>query len=162
MYSFTDLQREIGAKIESLVEQHGSELHPDWITHAILSDHPDVQGVDADFYTCCSRVSIRKEVREQINKIDSPDSKTNKQLSLDGFEHLQQFYVVRRDNEQVAVRIDNLTDTEIDLKAREYDSMGRTLLQHSDELLRYKELRRAETRAIPLTLSLHPENRPAA
>lgn len=147
MYSYSDLQREIGAKIEWLRDNNGPTLHPDWITQAVMTDHPDVTGADADFYTCCSRVSIRKEVREQINKIDMPESKSNKQLSLDGFEHLQQYYVVKRDQEQVAVRIDSLTDTEIEVKATEYEHMGLSLLSHADELRRYKDLRREETKS---------------
>lgn len=150
MYSFTDLQREISAKIEWLRDNNGPTLHPDWVTQAILSDHSDITGKDADFHLCCSRISIRKEVREQINKLDAPESKINKQLSLEGFEHLQQYYVVKRDGEQVAVRVDHLTDAEIETKAREYEAMGRSLLSHADELIRYRALRRADKRAAHL------------
>lgn len=146
MYAFADLQREISAKIEWLRDNNGPTLHPDWITQAVMSDHPDIAGQDADFYTCCSRVSIRKEVREQINKLAAPDSKDSPQLSLEGFEHLQQWYIVTRDKTQVAVRIEHLTDDEIEAKANEYENMGRSLLQHADELRRYKELRRADIR----------------
>ena len=150
MYAYADLQREIGAKIEWLRDNNGPTLHPDWITQAVMGDHEDITGKDADFHLCCSRVSIRKEVREQINKLDLPETKTNRQLSLEGFEHLQQYYVVKRDHEQVAVRIDALTDSEIEVKAGEYDSMGRSLLQHADELRRYKDLRRTDMRAAHL------------
>lgn len=160
MYAFADLQKEIGAKIEWLRNNNGPTLHPDWITQAVMADHPDVDGKDADFYTCCSRVSIRKEVREQINKLEAPESKNSNQLTLEGFEHLQQYYVVKRDNEQVAVRIDNLTDSELEAKATEYENMGRSLLQHSDELRRYRALRRADIR--DAHFSPTPENRPAA
>lgn len=151
MYSFTDLQREIAAKIEWLRDNNGPTLHPDWITQAVMADHPDISGPDADFYACGARVSIRKEVREQINKLEAPESKLNRQLTLEGFERLQQYYVVKRDNEQVAVRIDHLTDAEIDAKADEYEAMGRSLLQHSDELRRYKTLRRADIRMAHLS-----------
>jgi hypothetical protein len=159
MYSFTDLQREIGAKIEWLRDNNGPTLHPDWITQAIIGDHSRIQGADADFYTCCSRSSIRKEVREQINKLEAPDSTSNKQLTLDGFEHLHQYYVVSRDKEQVAVRIDHLTDAELDAKANEYEAMGHSLLKHSRELLRYKDLRRSELRVAHFGNALHLEAR---
>jgi uncharacterized membrane protein affecting hemolysin expression len=53
---------------------------------------------------------------------------------------------VTREKEQIAVRIDNLTDAELEAKASEYDNMGRSLLQHADELRRYRTLRRADIR----------------
>lgn len=145
MYSFTELQREIGTKIEWLKDNNGPVLHPEWITQAIMSDHADISGKDADFHVCCSRLSVRKEVTQQLNRTES--TPTTKQLILDGFEHLQHYYVVARDDERVAVRVDHMTDTELDQKAAEYDSMGRACLQHADELRRYKEVRRESVEA---------------
>lgn len=147
MYSFGDLQREIGAKIEWLKDNNGPVLHPDWITQAILADHQEIDGKDADFHLCCSRMSVRKEVREQLNKFKPEASPSERQLVLDGFEHLQQYYVVTRDKEQVAVRVDALTDSELDQKANELDGMGRACLNHADEIRRYKDLRRASLKA---------------
>lgn len=140
MYSLSDLQQEIGAKIEYLKDHNGPVLHPDWIAQAIFADHDKIEGKDADFYKACAWTTVRREVRQQINQTESKPN--TRQLTLEGFEHLQHYYVVTRDKEQVAVRVDELTDTEIEAKAGEYDSMGRACLSHADELRRYKELRR--------------------
>lgn len=77
-YSFAEVQREISAKIEWLIDNNGPVLHPDWITQAIVSDHPDVDGSDADFYRCCTTAQVRNEVRQQINKL-KPDAAANPQ-----------------------------------------------------------------------------------
>lgn len=140
MYSMAELKNEIGAKIEWLRENNGPELHPNWIAKAIMDDHSDIQGTDADFHLCCSYAIVRKEVTQQINQTETDPKVT--QLALDGFAHLQHYYVIERSGERLAVRVDNLTDTELDGKAGEYDSMGRTCLEHADEIRRYKELRR--------------------
>lgn len=142
MYSFAEVQREIAAKIEWLKDNNGPVLHPDWITQAVMADHADVDGKDADFHLCCSRAQVRNEVRQQLNKFKPQETPTATQLVLEGFERLQHYYLVPRDGEQVAVRIDELSDEEIDAKAEEQETMGRACFQHADELRRYKDLRR--------------------
>lgn len=143
-YNLGDLQSEIEHKIESLKAKRPAQMPPDWITHAILADHPDVEGADADFYRCCSHVTVRKLVREQLNRTDAAAATAKSpQLVLEGFEHLQHYYMVTRKREQISVRIDLCTDEEIEAKIREYESMGRACLSHADELRRYLDLRRS-------------------
>jgi hypothetical protein len=138
MYSFNQLQQEISAKIESLMSKNDAVLNPAWIAQAVMQDHPDVFGSDADFYTCCARLSVRKEVTQQLNKTEASDKN---QLALDGFENLQQYYIVDRAGERVSVRIDRLTDAELDQKCLEYKAMGKTCIKHARDLQRYKESR---------------------
>lgn len=160
MYSISDLQTEIGSKIEYLREHNGPVLHPDWISQAIFADHPNIKGQDADFYKCCAWTTVRREVRQQINQAESDPKK--RQLSLEGFEHLQDYYVITRDKEQVAVRVDELTDTEIESKATEYDSMDRACLAHADELRRYKDLRRDKQFQATFTRAVNRSEKRAA
>lgn len=139
MYSLNDLKTEISAKINWLRENNGPELHPSWIAKAVMDDHSDVTGQDAEFHTCCSYALVRKEVTQQINKCEVDP--TVSQLTLEGFDHLQHYYVVKRGEERLAVRVDNLTDEELDEKAGEYDTMGRACMDHADEIRRYKAMR---------------------
>lgn len=159
-YSTTDLQREISEKIEYLRTHNGPVLHPDWISQAIFADHEDIRGADAEFYRCCAWTTVRREVRQQINQVESDPR--DHQISLEGFEHLQDYYVVTRNKEQVAVRVDHLTDSEIDVKANEYDSMGSTCLAHADELRRYKDLRRDKQFEATFTRAVNRGERRAA
>lgn len=141
-YSTKDLQAEIARKIEWLKYNNGATLHPDWITQQVLSDHPDITGADKEFYTCCSRAQVREETRRQLNRYRAKaEAEPDSQLTLDGFTRLQQYYLVDRDQTQVAVRVDDLTDDEIDEKVDELQGMGRGCFEHADELLRFKELR---------------------
>lgn len=70
---------------------------------------------------------------------------------MPGFERLQTHYLVERDEERVAVRIDHLTDEEIEAKAKEQETMGRACFQHADELRRYGDLRSSKQVDLPLS-----------
>ncbi len=142
MYSFHDLKKEIAKKIEWLQHNNGTEMHPTWITEAIMKDHPDVNGVDADFHLCASRHSVRQEVTKQINKVES-DMPEN-QLKLEGFEYLQEWYVILRGEDRVAVRIENMSIAEGRQKAMEYRKMGDSCYAHANEIDRYFERRAVE------------------
>ena len=140
-YTFADVQREIARKLESLFEEaKPDEVNPAWVTQAIFADHPSIAGEDTDFYRVCSHVKVRDEVRQQLNRLTArlPDS----QLTLEGFEHLQEYYAVPRNGEAIHVRIDLLDDDEIEAKIQEHESRGRGMLEHAAELRRYLDLRR--------------------
>jgi len=141
MYSLNQLHAEIGAKIVQLMRENAATLSPVWITQALMADHPDVQGVDADFHLCCSRMAVRKEATQQINRIANvPDNPRPAQLILDGFDHLQQYYVIGG-KEGKGIRIDLLSDGQLLKKADEYAAMGNTCFAHAAEIRRYVELR---------------------
>lgn len=140
MYTLNDLESEIAAKIEYM-RGHEEEIKPDWVTGSLMADHSDIEGKDADFHLCCSRLSVRKYVTQQINNLESPQKEDENQLHLDGFEHLHLFYVITRKDGRIGVRIDCCTDEELEAKAKEYDSMGRACLAHAKELRRYIEAR---------------------
>lgn len=142
-YTLADLQNEIAAKVEWLRENNGRTLHPDWITTAVLADHPDVYGEDRAFYARCTRQTVREETRRALNKYKVvADQQADAQLVLPGFTRLQKYYLVDRDQTQVAVRVDDLTDAEIDAKVAELRGMAAGCLEHVDELLRYRDRRR--------------------
>lgn len=145
MYSFSDVQREISAKIQWLIDNNGAVLHPQFIAHSVESDHPDVTGADAEFYKCCSFAKLRDEVRQQINrmKVKTEEQDGVEQLVMPGFDHLQQRYFISRDGETCIVKIDDMTDDEIEAKAKEREAMGRACYAHADELRRYRELRKS-------------------
>lgn len=141
---FSEVQREITAKIDWLIKNNGSILHPDSIVYSIFNDHADIVGNDAEFHLCCSYQKLRDEVRQQINKmkVKADEQDVSEQLVMPGFEYLQQRYFLKRGDDVCIVKIEEMTDDEIELKANERESMGRACFAHADELRRYKELRR--------------------
>ncbi len=94
-----------------------------------------------EWWTLCGYGHTRSVVRKatQARKASLDD---NIQL-LPGFEHLQTFYSVSRNRKQCIVRLDLMTDDEIDAKCLEYETMSAGCLAHSKELRRYKDERRA-------------------
>ena len=144
MYSLRDLQNEICAKIKWLQENNGAVLHPDWITQAVMKDHAEIEGADADFHLCISRLYVRKEVTQQLNKTDAiPKLDEPQQLTLEGYEYVQKYYVIKRGDDLVSVRVDALTYEEGKKKAMSYIRLGAQCNAHGEELLRYIEGRRA-------------------
>ena len=138
MYSLTDLQHEIEKTIERMEAQNEARLHPDWITQAVMNQHPDVDGGDADFYECCSRAEVRNQVRKRLNRYKaSADLEIDTQITLEGFERLQKRYLVTEKGEQVAVRIESMATKQLQEKADELRAMGAGCYQHADEIDRY-------------------------
>lgn len=144
MYSFPDAQRELSAKIQWLIDNNGAVLHPRFIAHAVIDDHPDVNGEDVDFYKIVTFEKLRDEVRQQINRMKvktEEEQESSAQLVMPGFDYLQHRYFVPRDGETCIVKIEDMTDEEIEAKAKEREAMGRACFAHADELRRYRELR---------------------
>lgn len=138
MYSPADLQQEIEKVIEHMEAQNAARLHPDWITQAVMNRHPDVDGEDADFYQCCSRAEVRNQVRRRLNRYKATaEIEADPQTTLEGFERLQKRYLVAEKGEQVAVRIQLMTEQQLLEKAAELRSMGAGCYQHADEIDRY-------------------------
>lgn len=133
-----NITEEIKITISDLMDKSESVLHPDWITMSVMSNHPDVEGEDADFALVGCKAFVRNETRKQINRIKSADEADYpEQLVMPGCNHLQKYYACERDGERCAVRVDMMTDDELQQKAGEYRSMGRACLDHADEIERY-------------------------
>jgi hypothetical protein len=138
MYTYSDLKIEIEKEIEELLDEHEPVLHPDWITKAILNRHHKISGQDADFFAYNAREHVRNEVRRVLNRYKlKPEIEADRQLVLPGFARLQQYYLVARDSEQVAVRVDLLSREEVRAKYAELLAMAMGLMKHVEEFERY-------------------------
>lgn len=144
MQSYHDkLTTEIGDVLDALAAK-GERWHAQWITHAICDQHAAglVEGDDADFWKYTGYQTVRTHVRKVISDRagDGADrASRQQQIALPGFErdHIQDYYLVNREGDDVAVPIVSLTDAEIEAKASLYRSMGRACFAHADELDRF-------------------------
>lgn len=144
MYSLGMVDDEIKAKVAWLEENNGAVVEKEWLTNAVMSDHSDVTGDDADFAVCLARSAVADRVDRYFRSVKiSTDIPDPAQDPLPGFKRVQKKYVFERDGKQVIVPVDDMTDEEIDAKADEHRAMGRGHFAHADELLRYKSIRRA-------------------
>jgi hypothetical protein len=109
MSYYDKLKEEIGAKLDALEAAH-LPMIPRWVTHAICADHESALAGDSehsDFWRHGGYMHTRRMVTECINKRGDGRSKSTGdplQLPLPGFDrdHLQDYYVVERDGEEVA------------------------------------------------------------
>lgn len=138
MFTISDLTQEIEQVIQQFEVVNSRKLHPEWITQAVVDLHRDVDGADADFWRLVGRQEVRNQVRTRLNRYKAkaqvePDA----QLLLEGFERLQQRYLVAEDGEQVAIRIQDMTSAQRRAKSIELRAMGAGCYQHADEMDRY-------------------------
>lgn len=142
-YSDADIGREIEAKLDEL-EAGGRSLHANWITHAICSDHRAglVDSDEAEFWRWGGYRATRNEVRRRISKRHATsESQSPRQGSFfaeNGFLYVQDYYMVVRNGEDVGVPTLQMTEDEIEAKARMLEAMGRVCQAHADELRQVK------------------------
>ena len=140
------LTAEINATLDDLISR-GEAWRAGWVAHAICSDHSSglAGNDDADFWQWCTYQEVRDQVRRTINARAGDKPETNaddRQLRLPGYQFLQAYYVVRRDEEDIGVPIHDLTDEEVEAKAKQYRAMGAACFGHADDLDRFRSLRR--------------------
>jgi len=140
MYSPNDLNQEIRSEIEYRISNKSSVIRPDIITQTILNRHDDPLD---DFYTLCAYRHVLDQVKQELNrfKITNKNIEPDKQTTLPGFERVQMYYLVTRNNDQLAVHVTKLTEQEIDEKIIELRNMAAGCLAHADELERFKLVR---------------------
>ena len=108
------------------------------IATEIVSNHEhELQG-DAFF----SRHNNWENTRREVNRVmksmaDIEPEETSNQLVLEGFEKLQKYYMVTRDDERVGVYIYDMTVRELMDKKNELKAMRRGLEIHEDEIDRF-------------------------
>lgn len=145
MKSTAEVYRDVRALVKSKIDS-GVIVQVDWLTTEILAEMSDIEGDDADFHRACAIIVVKGIVRSVIGKYDKVSSEVGDQLTLEGFDHLQKAYTVKRKNMIVLVPIDQLTDIEIDDRAMEYDKMATGCRAHAKELRAYST-NRLETAA---------------
>lgn len=148
MSSYHDrLIEEIDKRLDELARS-GDPWIARWVANDICTSHEAAlrSGEGADFWLWTGYQHVRRIVTRRINKRAGPsaDVPDKPQLVLHGFEreHLQDYYVVERENEEVGVPVTQLTDAEIDTKIEEKRAMGAACYAHADELRRFKHWRK--------------------
>lgn len=136
MYSIKDIESELEQKVLWLEQNNGSVLSRDWLKNAVMSDHSDIHGEDADMAMCCMEMIVAQCAREYFRRFKSTPE-TDPMMVFPGFEHLQIRYALKRDNDLVAVRVHDMTDDELKQKAIAYRAMGNACIAHANEIERF-------------------------
>jgi hypothetical protein len=125
---YSEVRKHIADKVAQ-----GEVVVVDWMTHEIVAKHSDISGDDTEFYRVCAYSEIKRTVSKCIGKYNAKPE-TDDQLVLDGFEYVQVAYTVQRNGRVELVPVDQLTDWEIESRAREYEAMAIGCRAHAREL----------------------------
>jgi len=134
-------QNEIRHEIRDVIDQRiasSDTVQMSWLVKQVLRDH----GIDAfdDFLGYCAHATVWREAREvlrQMKGAEAEQDEKERQEILPGFERLQRRYVFERDNEQVVVPLECMSDSEITAKADELRAMALGCQLHASELEDY-------------------------
>jgi hypothetical protein len=136
------IMTEISAIIDRK-EDRGEIIAARWVAHEIVArNEPVLPDSDArsEFFRWTAYTALRDLVAKHVRDRHGDKSEGPRRQQYDlGFEreHLQDYYLVKRDGEEIFVPIVDLTDSELREKAKVYRKMGKTCFEHAEELDRY-------------------------
>lgn len=121
----------------------GETVVVEWLTQEVVSAKAAIEGDDLPFYRVCAYAHVKDIVKRCVGKYDARPE-TNRQIVLPGFDHLQEAYTVRRNDEIVLVPISQLSDSELLDRAAEYDDMAKGCHKHALEIRGFVRAREYE------------------
>ena len=137
-YTINDLSGEIQDFIDEFAADAGIGKE-DLIT-SVLAMHSAIEGDDADFALACSYETVRVQVEAHFRRIKRSEGEADEQLTLDGFEHLCERYIVEsEDGDRIAINVGQMSGAQLRTKRDQLRSMSSTLSAHADEIERYAE-----------------------
>lgn len=131
-----NVQSEIRKLVTDCVERGDARTVASFVD-IVMADHPSIEGEDADFYLICTRARVKEIVTKVIGKFSPKDEPADRQLVLDGFQHLQVAYTFERQGQAILVPVDQCTDIEMLARAKEYDEMAKGCRAHAREIREY-------------------------
>lgn len=135
-----DIQDLIFKMVASKIDA-GQVVNMHWATTEIMNNYSDISGADCDFYRIAAKHYISDQVKKSIQKFEPKSDGNNEQLVLDGFEHLQKAYPVKRGDDRELVPVDQIDDAELLERADEYERMAKGCMDHAAEIRIYVESR---------------------
>ena len=137
-YTDADLRTEISAQINTALEA-GDTIQSDWVALSVIKSHIPDFAKHSDFMTNAVWGHVRKMVGAEVRRFRSNDEEGgDRQAALPGFELLQEFYEVQRQegNTVRALRVHRMkmTTAERREQARMLIGNGRSLIEHGNQL----------------------------
>lgn len=139
-------QGELMQEVSGVIEARLTNNEPaamTWIVHEVVRRHQGIVGPDSDFYVLCAYEHVHRTVREVLRSRRSDEERPEPAHAdlFPGFKRLQRSYTIPRGDEQVVVRLEQMTPEEIRAKARELRSMATGAMAHAQELEDYMSAR---------------------
>lgn len=124
--------RLISNKIEA-----GEIVQMNWAVTELINAQGVIKGEGKPFYSLCAREYVYSIVKKAVSKYDNFETAAGAQMTLKGYEFLQEAYTVERDNERQLVPVHLVTNDELLARAKEFRKQAQGLLIHADEIEKY-------------------------
>jgi hypothetical protein len=115
----------------------GEIVQMHWAVQELISRQGEIMGEGVPFFTLCAREHVYRVVKKVVDKYEKPQFEDQQQLTLEGYECLQQAYTVERDEERQLVPIHLITDDELLARAQEFRRQAGGLMNHANEIETY-------------------------
>lgn len=112
-----------------------------WAVRELIGSMGEIIGDGADFHVLCADFYAWRVVKKMVKKFDAVTTAVSAgmQMNLDGFEHMQAAYTVKRDDAIKLVPVSLMTYEEREERAKLYENFAAGLGQHAKELRAYNE-----------------------
>ena len=132
-------EKSIRAEMHQIVDDHlsrGESVDRDTLVHKTLETRSRIEGEDAPFYRVHTFADLQKVASKVIGKYE-PKDKTEEELLLPGFTHLQRAYQIKRNETVMIVPVDQCSDDELKGRAALLDEMAKGCRDHAREIREY-------------------------
>lgn len=123
---------------------NGEIVQMHWAVTELINSQGVIAGDGEPFYSLCAREHVYRIVKKAVDKYDKPESGDGVQMTLEGYDCLQEAYTVQRDNERQLVPVHLVTNEELLARAKEFRKQAQGLMNHAREIEKYVADRGAE------------------
>jgi len=115
----------------------GEIVQMHWAVTELINNQGEIAGGGVPFYSLCAREHVYRIVKRAVDKYDKPESGDGVQMTLEGYECLQEAYTVEREEERQLVPVHLVTNDELMARAGEFRKQAQGLLNHAREIEKY-------------------------
>jgi len=130
------LEQQAHQLIKEKIEE-GELVQMHWAVTEFLNLQPEITGPGEPFYQLTAREYAYRLIKKAVDKYDKSSRPGDGQMTLEGYEFLQEAYTVEREGERQLVPIHSATAAELLKRAKDYRKIGDGCYAHAREIEQY-------------------------
>lgn len=133
-----ELEQEASKLIADRI-QNNQTVQMTWAVQELINKQGIITGEGVPFYDLCAREFVYKLIKKAVNRYETgaAGDSDSPQMTLEGYDYLQEAYTVVRDEERQLVPVGDLTDEELLERASDFRKQSLTLIAHADDIDSY-------------------------
>jgi hypothetical protein len=142
-----DLRHLVRKAIQRLVSKEKG-ISAEILLKAVLKGKTEPTGGDSEFFVALALYGLGDMIKREMLAFKEPTSTEALNRVLPGFEYLQAYYSVKRDDAVVWLPLNRLTHEEVEAKAREHECQAAGHVKHAEELRAWNAERDKQSKSI--------------